>query len=32
MAGLWRAIDIFLATDYEAEYLAHLTQAETLDK
>jgi L-seryl-tRNA(Ser) seleniumtransferase len=30
MAGLWKAIDIFLATDHEAEYRTHLTQAETL--
>lgn len=30
MAGLWRAIDIFLQTDHEAEHRAHLAQAETL--
>jgi seryl-tRNA(Sec) selenium transferase len=30
MAGLWKAIEIFLATDHEAEYRMHLTQAETL--
>jgi L-seryl-tRNA(Ser) seleniumtransferase len=30
MAGLWKAIDIFLATDHEAEYRAHLAQAEHL--
>jgi L-seryl-tRNA(Ser) seleniumtransferase len=30
MAGLWKAIDIFLATDHEAEYRMHLAQAEHL--
>jgi D-glucosaminate-6-phosphate ammonia-lyase len=30
MAGLWKAIEIFLATDHEAEYRVHLAQAETL--
>lgn len=30
MAGLWKAIDIFLRTDHEAEYCHHLTQAETI--
>jgi D-glucosaminate-6-phosphate ammonia-lyase len=30
MAGLWKAIDIFLATDHEAEYQTHLAQAERL--
>ena len=30
MAGLWKAIENFLATDHEAEYGAHLAQAETL--
>jgi D-glucosaminate-6-phosphate ammonia-lyase len=30
MAGLWKAIDIFLATDHEAEYQSHLAQAEHL--
>ncbi|MFN8591082.1 MAG: aminotransferase class V-fold PLP-dependent enzyme [Thermomicrobiales bacterium] len=30
MAGLWRAIDIFLATDHDAEYRAHLAEAERL--
>lgn len=30
MAGLWKAIDIFLATDHEAEYRSHLAQAEFL--
>ena len=30
MAGLWKAIDIFLQTDHEAEHRAHLAQAETL--
>ncbi len=27
MAGLWKAIDIFLATDHDAEYQTHLAQA-----
>ena len=30
MAGLWKAIEIFLATDHEAEHRQHLAQAETL--
>ena len=30
MAGLWKAIDIFLQTDHEAEYRHHLAQAETI--
>lgn len=30
MAGLWRAIDIFLQTDHEAEHRAHCEQAATL--
>lgn len=30
MAGLWRAIDIFLQTDHEAEHRVHCEQAETL--
>jgi D-glucosaminate-6-phosphate ammonia-lyase len=30
MAGLWKAIEIFLATDHEAEYRQHLAQAEAL--
>jgi uncharacterized pyridoxal phosphate-dependent enzyme len=30
MAGLWKAIEIFLATDHEAEYRMHLVQAEAL--
>jgi len=30
IAGLWKAIDIFLATDHEAEYQTHLAQAERL--
>jgi L-seryl-tRNA(Ser) seleniumtransferase len=30
MAGLWKAIDIFLATDHEAEYQTHLAQARAL--
>ena len=30
MAGLWQAIDVFLATDHEAEYRIHLAQAQTL--
>jgi uncharacterized pyridoxal phosphate-dependent enzyme len=30
MVGLWMAIDLFLATDHEAEYRAHLAQAERL--
>ncbi len=30
MAGLWRAIDVFLATDHEADYRTHLAQAQTL--
>jgi uncharacterized pyridoxal phosphate-dependent enzyme len=30
MAGLWKAIEIFLETDHEAEYRTHLAQATTL--
>ncbi|MBA2518111.1 MAG: aminotransferase class V-fold PLP-dependent enzyme [Chloroflexia bacterium] len=30
MAGLWVALDLFLRTDHEAEYRAHLGQAETM--
>ena len=30
MAGLWKAIEIFLETDHEAEYRMHRAQAETL--
>lgn len=30
MAGLWKAIDIFLQTDHEAEYRHHLAQAEAI--
>ncbi len=30
LAGLWTAIDLFLATDHEGEYREHLAQAETL--
>ena len=30
MAGLWKAIEIFLETDHEAEHRAHLAQAESL--
>lgn len=30
MAGLWKAIEIFLATDHEAEYQRRLAQAEIL--
>jgi L-seryl-tRNA(Ser) seleniumtransferase len=30
MAGLWKAIDIFLQTDHEAEYRRHLAQAEAI--
>jgi L-seryl-tRNA(Ser) seleniumtransferase len=30
MAGLWQAIEVFLATDHEADYQVHLAQAQTL--
>ena len=30
MAGLWKAIDVFLMTDHEADYRTHLAQAKTL--
>src|SRR5215213_2887236 len=30
MVGLWVALDTFLMTDHEADYRAHLAQAETL--
>lgn len=30
MVGLWVALDLFLKTDHEADYRAHLAQAETL--
>jgi D-glucosaminate-6-phosphate ammonia-lyase len=30
MAGLWKAIEVFLKTDHNAEYRAHLAQATTL--
>jgi uncharacterized pyridoxal phosphate-dependent enzyme len=30
MAGLWKAINVFLETDHEADYRAHLAQAKTL--
>lgn len=30
MAGLWAALDRFCATDHEAEYRAHLAQAEAI--
>jgi L-seryl-tRNA(Ser) seleniumtransferase len=30
MAGLWKAIDVFLRTDHNADYRKHLTQATTL--
>ena len=30
MAGLWAALDLFLRTDHEAEFAAHLRQAERI--
>jgi L-seryl-tRNA(Ser) seleniumtransferase len=30
MVGLWVALDLFMQTDHEADYRAHLTQAETI--
>jgi hypothetical protein len=30
MAGLWKAIELFLETDHEAEYRTHLAQATAL--
>ena len=30
MAGLWKAIELFLETDHEADYRTHLAQATTL--
>ena len=30
MARLWKAIDVFLRTDHNADYRKHLTQATTL--
>ncbi|MCC2626445.1 MAG: Pyridoxal phosphate-dependent transferase [Thermomicrobiales bacterium] len=30
MAGLWKAIDVFLMTDHDADYRMHLAQAKTL--
>ncbi|MDQ3696278.1 MAG: PLP-dependent transferase [Chloroflexota bacterium] len=30
MAGLWVALDLFLHTDHQAEYQAHLRQAQTM--
>jgi uncharacterized pyridoxal phosphate-dependent enzyme len=30
MAGLWKAIEVFLKTDHNADYRKHLTQATTL--